>query len=135
MNFISDRLLHVVRVLVFGFGFWFDQVLAGSLSGSKAVLAAVRALHNVLGGVVDPVRGWGVGCRLGGVNNKMAVMNLCLGFRTVKLFIIVKMVKSGRSTLILWNSMGGEGEWDGDQGAGGLGLVGSACGLFDRAWH
>jgi hypothetical protein len=31
------------------------QVLAGSLSGSKQCLSAVRALHNILGGVVDPV--------------------------------------------------------------------------------
>jgi cystathionine gamma-synthase len=30
------------------------QVLAGSLSGSKKCLTPVRALHNVLGGVLDP---------------------------------------------------------------------------------
>jgi hypothetical protein len=31
------------------------QVLAGSLSGSKKCLTPVRALHNILGGVLDPV--------------------------------------------------------------------------------
>lgn len=31
------------------------QVLAGSLSGRKELVAQVRQLHNVLGGVVDPV--------------------------------------------------------------------------------
>ena len=34
---------------------FFVQVLAGSLSGSNQCLSAVRALHNILGGVVDPV--------------------------------------------------------------------------------
>ena len=30
-------------------------MLAGSISGSKEIVGAVRDLHNIMGGVIDPV--------------------------------------------------------------------------------
>ena len=35
--------------------FFQEQVLAGSISGSKEIVGAVRDLHNIMGGVIDPV--------------------------------------------------------------------------------
>uniref|UniRef100_A0A7I4CJV0 Cystathionine gamma-synthase n=1 Tax=Physcomitrium patens TaxID=3218 RepID=A0A7I4CJV0_PHYPA len=47
----ADLVLHSATKYLAGH----NDVLAGSLSGSKQCLSAVRALHNILGGVVDPV--------------------------------------------------------------------------------
>eukprot|EP00271_Cylindrocystis_brebissonii_P014189 TRINITY_DN35459_c0_g1_i1.p1 TRINITY_DN35459_c0_g1~~TRINITY_DN35459_c0_g1_i1.p1 ORF type:complete len:536 (-),score=68.88 TRINITY_DN35459_c0_g1_i1:1020-2627(-) len=46
----ADMVLHSATKYLAGH----NDVLAGSLSGSHACISAVRALHNVLGGVVDP---------------------------------------------------------------------------------
>ncbi|KAG0581992.1 hypothetical protein M758_3G025200 [Ceratodon purpureus] len=46
----ADLVLHSATKYLAGH----NDVLAGSLSGSKQCLSAVRALHNILGGVVDP---------------------------------------------------------------------------------
>jgi cystathionine gamma-synthase len=46
----ADFVLHSATKYLAGH----NDVLAGSLSGSKQCLSAVRALHNILGGVVDP---------------------------------------------------------------------------------
>lgn len=46
----ADMVLHSATKYLAGH----NDVLAGTLSGSRECLQAVRALHNVLGGVVDP---------------------------------------------------------------------------------
>lgn len=50
LAFGADIVLHSVTKYIAGH----NDVLAGSLSGSNEIIGAVRALHNILGGVLSP---------------------------------------------------------------------------------